>query len=59
MRSQTEEVIGSWRRERPADLVLVQPGIRGRAAFSLHKIVEYVEKGYRAAQRALSDWQTE
>ncbi len=59
MGAQTEEVIGRWRRERPADLVLVQPGIRGRAAFSVHKIVEYVEKGYRAAQRALSDWQAE
>ncbi len=59
MGAQTEEVIGRWRRERTADLVLVQPHIRGRAAFSLHKVVEYVEKGYRAAQRALSDWRTE
>ena len=59
MGAQTEEVIGRWRREPTADLVLVQPHIRGRAAFSLHKVVEYVEKGYRAAQRALSDWRTE
>ncbi len=58
MGAQTEEVIGRWRRERPADLVLVQPSIRGRATFSLNKVVEYVEKGYRAAHRALSDWQT-
>jgi NTE family protein len=58
MGAQSEEVIGRWTRERPEELVLVQPCIRGRAVFSLDKVVEYVEKGYRAAQRALSDWQS-
>ena len=58
MGAQSEEVIERWTRERPGDLVMVQPCIRGRAVFSLDRFVEYVEKGYRAAQRALSDWQS-
>ena len=58
MGAQSEEVIGRWTRERSEDFVLVQPSIRGRARFSLDKVVEYVEKGYRAAQRALSDWRS-
>ncbi len=58
MGAQTEEVIGRWTRERSNGLVMVQPCIRGRAVFSLDRVVEYVEKGYRAAQRALADWQS-
>jgi NTE family protein len=53
---QSEEVIERWTRERPRDFVMVQPCIRGRAVFSLERFVEYVEKGYRAAHRALADW---
>ena len=58
MGAKSEEVIGRWTRERPNGLVMVQPCIRGRAVFSLDRMVEYVEKGYRAAQRALADWKS-
>jgi NTE family protein len=56
MGAQSEDVIARWKRDRPDECIIVQPCIRGRSRFSLDKIVEYVEQGYRAAQRALSDW---
>ena len=57
MAAQTEEVVGRWMRERPEKLVLVQPRIKGRTTFAVDRIVSYVERGYRAAHRALSDWE--
>ncbi|MCZ6916079.1 MAG: patatin-like phospholipase family protein [Gemmatimonadetes bacterium] len=57
MAAQTEEVVGRWVREQPEKLVLVQPRIKGRTTFAVDRIVGYVERGYRAAHRALADWE--
>jgi len=54
MAAQTEETLARWR-DGPVPLVLVRPRLGSGATFAVEGVVEYVEKGYRAAQRALRE----
>ena len=56
MGAQSDGVIARWSRDHADMLVLIQPLIEGRATFTVDGVVKYVEEGYRAAHRALSEW---
>ncbi len=55
MASQAETEIGGWKGR--ARLVLVRPPVEAQATFAVDRVVRYVERGYRAAVRALGDWE--
>lgn len=55
MASQAEAEIAGWKGRAP--LVVVRPPVEARATFAVDRVVRYVERGYRAAVRALSDWE--
>ncbi len=55
MAAQTEEVIARWK-DGPIPLILVQPHMQQRSTFQVSSAIHYIEEGYRAANRALSDW---
>jgi NTE family protein len=55
MAAQTEETVARWR-DGPIPLVLVRPHLGSSATFAVQGVVEYVERGYRAAQRALREY---
>ncbi len=56
MGAQSDEVIARWSRDHADMFVLVQPLIEGRTTFTVDGVVGYVEEGYRAAHRSLSEW---
>jgi len=57
MAGQTEEVIARWR-QGSVPLVLVRPQLEQEATFSVGNVVHFVEEGYRAASRALEEWES-
>lgn len=56
MSVQAEEVIRRWQDAPPVPLVLVQPVVDAGATFAVHRVVQYVEAGYRAAHRSLQEF---
>ncbi len=56
MASQTEAVVNRWKQAR-VPLILVRPQLEQEATFAVDSAVRYVEHGYRAAMRALADWE--
>jgi len=56
MAAQTEMLLARWRREDPVPTILVQPSLDQDATFAVAAAGRYVEEGYRAASRALMDW---
>lgn len=57
MSVQTEETISRWRRDPPVPFVLVRPVIETASTFAIDRVVGFVEAGYRATHRALSEWE--
>ncbi len=56
MAAQTEAVLARWKRA-AVPLILVQPRLDQEATFAVDSAVHYVEEGYRAASRALNEWE--
>lgn len=56
MVAQTEAVLARWKRG-TVPLILVQPTLDQEATFAVAAAVCYVEEGYRAASRALNEWE--
>jgi NTE family protein len=54
MAAQTDAALARWRREQPAELVLVLPRVMAETTFAVEMVVPYAEEGYRAAGRALA-----
>lgn len=52
---QTERKLAKWRPANGADFVHVQPRIENGATFSVERVVNFVEEGYRAAVRRLNE----
>jgi predicted acylesterase/phospholipase RssA len=54
MAVQAEEAIARWGGRIP--LVVIRPEVEPHATFDVKQAMRYVESGYRAASRALTDW---
>ena len=57
MSVQAEETIARWQRDKPVPFVLIRPVVDGGATFAVDHLVRFVESGYRAAHRALTEWE--
>jgi NTE family protein len=58
MAAQEEASVSKWRQNGAVSLVLVRPKVNARATFAVENVVRYIEEGYRAAYRALSERQS-
>ena len=56
MAAQTESLLARWRRDESVPTIQVQPSLDQEATFAVASASRYVEEGYRAASRALLDW---
>jgi len=54
MAVQAEETIARWDGRIP--LLVIRPAVEPHATFDVKHVLRYVESGYRAASRALTDW---
>jgi NTE family protein len=57
MAAQEEAAISKWQQDGAVRLVVVRPQVDSRATFAVENVVRYIEEGYRAAYRALSERQ--
>jgi NTE family protein len=55
MAVQAEEVLA--RRDPGVPLLLVRPKVEARATFDITHAMQYIEEGYRAASRVVTEWQ--
>jgi NTE family protein len=55
MAVQAEETIARWRVDSPVDHVVVLPQVVRVGTFAVERVVEYIEDGYRATVRALTE----
>lgn len=56
MAAQTEAVLARWK-QTTVPLILVQPRVGQDVTFAVHRAIGFVEQGYRAASRALHEWE--
>jgi NTE family protein len=54
MAAQTDAALARWRREPPAELVLVLPRVMSETTFAIKMVVPYAQEGYHATRRALA-----
>lgn len=57
MAIQTEAVVQRWRQDPPVPCTIIAPEVDGSATFSVERVAEFVEVGYRAMYRAIDDTQ--
>lgn len=58
MAAQEHEVLARWTQNGRIPVIVVRPALPARATFAVGSAVSYIEEGYRAAYRALSEWQS-